>query len=75
MSKTAMTKATAQALVERQRTGQPVNAVLLQEALCCLKRGHDRFHLPALPDATRAHVNAVLAFNLGLAIGRARGAA
>ena len=66
-----MTKAEAILIRRRQLMGEPVTAGDLQEAIFTLQmKRNGRMALPKLPAAMRERLNAILLFNLGMAIGR-----
>ena len=73
-----MTRDEAIAIRITQLQGGFVTAGQLQEALYVIETTRPRcgreykYKLPDLPQPVREHANTVLAFNLGLAIGRAQ---
>lgn len=71
-SNKVMTRAEAIAIREAQVAGKPVLALELQEACRVLSKKPEpkKLHLPDLSRPERERVNAVLAHNLGLALGR-----
>ena len=69
MGERQVTKEQAQAIRTAQLRGEPVKAVVLQEAINVLasKRGN-KMSLPTLRDEVSVRVNLTLMFNLGKAM-------
>lgn len=74
-----MTREEAIAIRTQQLRGEPVKALVLQEAIDVIqattpvRKGRPmKFRLPVLSSEERHHMNSVLLFNLGQAIGAGR---